>query len=138
MCLLCGDVQTAPYYKDNRVHTEGLLLNDAFFVTKKVILPYGRSDVSVKPEIGYSCKEKLTDIEKALCFVFVSRRRRHTRSSTVSWVSEMCIRDRPTDEPVTLTEIKDHLHVSSTAEDSLLALYAQLSLIHIRRCRRAV
>ncbi len=33
----------------------------------------------------------------------------------------------PTDEPVTLTEIKDHLHVSSTAEDSLLALYAQMA-----------
>lgn len=57
------------YYKDNRVHTEGWLHNDAFFVTKKVILPYGRSDWSGKPEIGYSCKEKLTDIEKALCFV---------------------------------------------------------------------
>ena len=33
----------------------------------------------------------------------------------------------PTEEPVTLAEIKDHLHISSTAEDSLLTLYAQMA-----------
>ena len=33
----------------------------------------------------------------------------------------------PTEEPVTLAEIKDHLHISSTAEDSLLMLYAQMA-----------
>ena len=33
----------------------------------------------------------------------------------------------PAEEPVTLTEIKDHLHISSTAEDSLLTLYAQMA-----------
>jgi len=33
----------------------------------------------------------------------------------------------PTEEPVTLTEIKDHLHISSTAEDSILTLYAQMA-----------
>jgi len=57
------------YYKENRTHTEGWLHNDAFFVTKKVILPYARNDWSGKPNIGYSYRERLTDIEKALCFV---------------------------------------------------------------------
>ena len=33
----------------------------------------------------------------------------------------------PTEEPVTLAEIKAHLHISSTAEDSMLALYAQMA-----------
>jgi len=33
----------------------------------------------------------------------------------------------PTEEPVTLAEIKAHLHISSTAEDSLLTLYAQMA-----------
>jgi uncharacterized phiE125 gp8 family phage protein len=33
----------------------------------------------------------------------------------------------PTDEPVTLTEIRDHLRISGTAEDSLLMLYAQMA-----------
>ena len=40
---------------------------------------------------GNICGSDIICIE--VCFFFSSRRR-HTRSSTVSWGSEMCIRDR--------------------------------------------
>lgn len=57
------------YHKDNRVHTEGWCTNDMWKVNKKCILPYACENWLGKPSIHYSTREKLLDIEKALCFV---------------------------------------------------------------------
>lgn len=73
------DYMTA-HYDENRVHFEGWKTNDRWMVNQKVIFPriveYGdymtTSDLSNwgdKLSLYYSAKEKLYDIDKALCYI---------------------------------------------------------------------
>lgn len=55
------------YHAENRVSVEGWKTNASYFVGKKVILPYARSDYS--DGLKSSMIDKLHDIEKSLCIM---------------------------------------------------------------------
>ena len=62
------------YYKENRIHIEGWKTNDKWQVNRKVILPNIRDSSGLRwspnqYSFSYQAKEKLTDIEKGLCFI---------------------------------------------------------------------
>lgn len=63
------DLMTA-YYKENRVHVEGWLTNDAWKVNKRVVLPHV-FDCSWRnsPSMHWDEERRLNDIDRALAFL---------------------------------------------------------------------
>ena len=61
------DLMTA-YYEGNRIHFEGWKTNDRWQVNRKVILPWSRSIWSSNL-VEWSTISKLSDIERAMCFI---------------------------------------------------------------------
>lgn len=63
------------YHKENRCHIEGWVTNKRFHVNQKFILPNSldmfwiRNMDTPKPNMHYSRREEITDIEKSLCFI---------------------------------------------------------------------
>lgn len=57
------------YHEDNRIYFEGWKTNKSWKVTKRVIVPSVFSSKDVLEFSYYANSDKITDIEKALCFV---------------------------------------------------------------------
>ena len=68
-CIIEAFDLMTKYHEENRVHIEGWKTNKSWKVTKKVILPYMRNDWEGYPKLSYDAREKLADIEKAMCFI---------------------------------------------------------------------
>jgi len=58
------------FHKENRVYFEGWNSNEAWKVAPKVVLPYYvRRGLRDKPELDYRNRDRLMDIDRALCVV---------------------------------------------------------------------
>ena len=69
-CIIEAFDLMTKYHEENRIHIEGWKTNKSWKVTKKVILPNMKDWYSSSGlRLSYQAKEKLADIEKAMCFI---------------------------------------------------------------------
>lgn len=65
-CILEAFDWLTRYHKENRVHVEGWLTNDAWKVNQRVVVPYGIRWFFDHPALNYDKERALNDLDRAL------------------------------------------------------------------------